>query len=205
MTRRGMTLVELLAALAVTALAASVGIATLRLLSDQRARLRDAGREVARAAAVRHTLVEWLAGAHAAMSPLSGAAPASFQLLELERRGRSVDELFFTTTAPTSVGAAETAVRLYVDDDARTAERGLVAELSAWPGAPVTRVELDSAVTDLDIRCRTDLTRDRAWTSSFLSTQVVPRGIELRLRAARGASIHPLLQLPIRVVVEGGR
>lgn len=205
MTRRGMTLVELLAALAVTALAAGVGVGTLRLLSGQRARLDDAGSEVARAAALRGTLVSWLAGAHAALSPFGGAAPASFQLLDLERRGRASDELFFTTTASTPLAGGETAVRLYVDDDARTRERGLVAELSAWPGAPVTRIELDSAVAEMDIRCQTDLARGRGWMPSFLSAQVVPRGIELRLRAARGGAIDPLLQLPIRVLVEAGR
>ena len=205
MTRRGMTLVELLAALAVTALAGAVGASTLTLLADRRASLRIAGTEVARAAAVRRTIVAWLRGAHGPLSPLSGATPATFQLLDQQRRGHSADELLFTTTAATPSGNGETTVRLYVDEDDRTPERGLVAEISTFPGDAGARIELDSTVAELEVRCMTELAGTRQWVPSFLSLQAVPRGIELRLRPRAGAELHPLLRLPIRAVLEAGR
>lgn len=205
MTRRGMTLVELLAALVVTALAGAVGAGTLALLSDRRAALRVAGADVVRAATVRRTIVAWLQGAHGPLSPLSGAAPATFELLDQQRRGHPGDELLFTTTAETPLGLGETTVHLYVDDDERTPERGLVAELGPMPGDVTTRVELDPAVAELDVRCLTDLAGQRRWVPSFLSSQLVPRGIELRLRARSGEQLHPLLGMPIRVAVEAGR
>lgn len=205
MTRRGMTLVELLAALAVTALAGAVGAGTLSLLADRRASLRLAGAEVMRAAAVRRTIIGWLEGAHGPLSPLSGATPATFQLLDQQRRGHSADELLFTTTAETPSGNGDATVRLYVDDDGRTPERGLVAEIEAFPGEPGTRIELDSAVAELEVRCMTELAGTRQWVPSFLSLQAVPRGIEIRLRPRSGAELHPLLRLPIRVVLEAGR
>ena len=205
MTRRGMTLVELLAALVVTAMAGAVGAGTLAILSDRRASLRVAGAEVVRAATVRRTIVGWLRGLHGPLSPLSGAAPATFELLDQQRRGHPADELLFTTTAETPLGLGESTVRLYVDDDDRTPERGLVAELGAAPSDVATRVELDSTVAELDVRCLTDLAGNRQWVPSFLSSQLVPRGIELRLRPRAGMELHPLLAMPIRVVVEAGR
>ena len=205
MTRRGLTGVELLVALAVTGLAAVIGGATLALLVDRGAPLREAAGATERAAAVRSTLVAWLEDAHGARSPFSGSSVAAFELLELRDHGREADQLLFTTSAPTPLGSSDTFVRLYVDSDPRTAERGLVAELSAWPGAPVTRVTLDSAVTSLDARCLTDLAGSEHWLQTFLSSQAVPRGVELRLDAADAGELAPLLRLPIRVAVEAGR
>lgn len=205
MTRRGLTALELVVALAVMALAATIGTATLGLLADRRAPLRETTSAVERSAAVRRTLVAWLEDAHGALSPFSGNTAAAFELLDVSSRGHDVDELLFTTSARTPLRTNDAIVRLYVDDDNRTPERGLVAELTTWAGGPSTRLQLDSTVGELDVRCLTDLAGARRWVPSFLSPQVVPRGVELRLRAARGARLEPLLVLPIRVVVEAGR
>ena len=205
MTRPGLTALELIVGLAVTALAAGIGTATLGLLVDRRAPLLEPAGEVARAAAVRRTLVDWLEGAHGSLSPFAGSAFASFQLLDRARDGRPADELLIATSAETPLGAGETLVRLYVDADERTPERGLVAELSARPGGAAMILVLDSAVATLDARCLTGLPGGRQWLTGYLSSEAVPRGIELRLGAARGERIAPLLALPIRVALEAGR
>lgn len=205
MSRRGMTAVELLVALVVTGLAAAIGTSTLALLSDRRAPLREPSSATERSAAVRRTLVAWIEDAHGARSPFSGGSAAAFELLDLTSSGRPADQLLFTTSAATPLGSADTFVRLYVDADDRTPERGLVAELSAWPGGPTTRVVLDSTVAALEARCLTDVGGAPRWLPSFLSSQRVPRGIELRLRAARQGELDPLLALPIRIVVEAGQ
>lgn len=214
MRRRGLTAIELVVALAVTGLAAASGAAALALLVDRRDALREgpggsagaAARDsTLRAAAVRRTLVAWLEGAHGALSPFRGGAIATFQLLDRTSHGRADDELLFSTTAGTPLGDGEALVRLYVDTDDRTPERGLVAEIVSWPGGPAMRVELDPAVAELDVRCLTDLAGARRWMPTFMSSQVVPAGVELRLRAARGEKLHPLLALPILVAPEAGR
>ena len=205
MTRRGITGVELLVALAVTGLAAVIGTATLALLSDGTAPLREASSATERAAGVRRTIIAWIEDAHGAQSPFSGNSVAAFELLDLGARGRPADQLLFTTSAPTPLGSGETFVRLYVDADPRTAERGLVAELSAWPGGPATRLQLDSTVSGIDARCLTDMAGSPRWLPTFLSSQAVPRGVELRLRSERPGELAPLLQLPIRVAIEAGR
>lgn len=205
MSRRGMTVLELLVALAVTGLAASIGAATLALLTDRRAPLLETSSAAENAAAARRTMIDWIEGAHAAPSPFSGNAPAVFELLDRTIQGQARDELLFTTSASTPLGKGDALVRLYVDPDERVARHGLVADLSEYPGGPAVHVQLDSTVTELDVRCLTDLVGTRRWVPSFLSSQVVPRGVELRLRAARPEALHPLLRLPIRVVVEAGR
>lgn len=205
MIRRGMTVLELLVALTVTGLAASIGAATLALLTDRRAPLLEASSATESAAAARRTMIDWIEGAHAAPSPFSGNAAAVFELLDRTVQGQARDELLFTTSTPTPLGKGDVLVRLYVDEGERTARHGLVAELSEYPGGPGMRMTLDSTVTELDIRCLTDLVGTRRWVPSFLSSQVVPRGVELRLRASRPEALHPLLRLPIRVIVEAGR
>ena len=205
MIRRGMTVLELLVALTVTGLAASIGAATLALLTDRRAPLLETSSATENAAAARRTLIDWIEAAHAAPSPFSGNAPAVFQLLDRTVQGQARDELLFTTSASTPLGKGDALVRLFVAAGERVARRGLVAELSEYPGGPVVNVQLDSTVTELDVRCLTDLVGTRRWVTSFLSSQVVPRGVELRLRSSRPDALHPLLRLPIRVVVEGGR
>lgn len=205
MSRRGLTAMELIVALAVTGLAAGIGTATLAVLVDRRAPLREASSATERAAAVRRTLVAWLEDAHGPLSPLSGNTVAGFELLDLKRRGRPADELLFTTSAPTPLGTADALVRLHVDDDDRTPERGLVAELAPSPGDLPLRMELDSAVAGLEVLCLTDLGGSRKWLPSFVSSQAVPRGIELRLQPSRSAPLDPLLRLPIRVAVEAGQ
>lgn len=204
MSRRGVTALELVVALAITGLTAGIGSATLGWLSDNRDRLRDVATRTERAAAVRRTLIEWLEGAHGVMSPYSGNTIAVFQLLNIDEAGHKADQLFFTTSAPTPLGTGETVVRLYVDSDDRTPERGLVAELTAGPGAPSMHIQLDSTVAELDVRCLTDQLGSRRWLPNWTSTQLVPRGIELRLRPRRDAELDPLLRLPIRVAIEAG-
>jgi prepilin-type N-terminal cleavage/methylation domain-containing protein len=205
MSRRGLTAVELMVALAVTGLAAAIGTATLALLVDRRAPLREVSSPTERAAAVRRTLVAWLEDAHGPLSPLSGNTVAVFELLDLKRRGHPADELLFTSSAVTPLGTSDALVRLYVDDDDRTPERGLVAELTALPGDRPLRIQLDSSVTAMEVLCLTDLSGSGKWLPSFLSSQAVPRGIELQLHSAPSAPLDPLLQLPIRVAIEAGQ
>ena len=205
MNRRALTTIELVVALSVTGLAAVIGAATLGLLADHGRRLNATGDPTERAAAARRTIVSWLEGARVAVSTSDAGASASFQVLDLSRGGRATDELLFQTTASTPLGIGETLVRLHVDDDDRTPERGLIAELSGTAVTPPLRVELDADVAAMDVRCLTDLLGGRRWIASWLSSSLLPLGVELTLRPVRGRQLHPLLRLPILVAAEGGR
>lgn len=195
--RGGLTVLELLFGLTVVALVLSIGTATLSLLTGGR----SSRSEVAlleRDLAVRRTLVDWLEQAHASMG-------GTFQLVDGSRRGHGADVLFFTTTAPTPLGTVGTGVRLYVDADPTTAETGLTAELTSWPGGPTARVQLDSTIVGFDVRCLTNLLGGRRWVASWMSAAVMPRAVELTLRGSSQAPLSAILRMPIVVAVEGGR
>lgn len=194
--RSGSTVLELIFALAVVGLVASIGTGALALLgSDQLARREAATLE--RDVAVRRALIDWLEGSHAS---LGGA----FQVIDARRGGRDADVLVFTTTAPTPLGTPETTVRLYVEQQ-RGTEKGLIAQLTSWPNGPASSIVLDSTVVGLDVRCLTSLLGERRWVPSWLSADVAPRGVELRLRFAPNSGQPGWLVMPIVVAPEGGR
>lgn len=192
----GSTILELLFGLAIVALVASLGTSTLTLISSDRLERREAV-TFEHDAAVRRALIEWLDGSHAS---LGGA----FQVIDAKRHGRDADVLIFTTTAPTPLGTPETTVRLYVEQESHS-EQGLIAELTSWPAGPASRIALDSGIVGLDVRCLTSLLGSRRWVPSWLSTNVAPRGVELRLRYAPNAKQSAWLAMPIVVALEGGR
>lgn len=200
--RRGMTVLELIVALVVAALAAAMGTASIATLVDQRARLRDAAAETARAAAVRRAVAAWLDGAYVTGAPQE----PGFRIVDHVDHGRPDDEVVFPTTARTPLGAGgDAVVRLFIDRDPRTPERGLAAEISDWRDERVARVELDSSVVALDARCLTDITATRQWITGWASSVVLPIGVELRFAAASPERLTPLLRVPVTVRILGGR
>ena len=114
------------------------------------------------------------------------------------------DELWFLTTATTPLGRGEFIVRLFVDRDQATPTQGLVASMAEWRGTRATHVELDRAVTGLDILYHTRVLGRNQLLPSWISSTILPAAVELRLTSAPGDTLHPLLALPLIVTVRGG-
>ena len=205
MTRRGMTLLELVLGLTLLGLIGAIGASTLATLADQRRRIRDANTPVQRSATIRRTILSWLEGAHGAVTMPGASSAGGFQLVDARSGDRDVDELVFATTALSPFSSGDVVIRLYIDRDDATLERGLTADIRSASGAPISRVQLDSSVVELDAHCLTELLGTRRWLPSWISPELLPRAVELRLRAARGDSLSPLLQKPMLAVLEGGR
>ena len=199
--RRGLTVVELVVGLTVVALATLAGGGTLATLVDHRAHVHDATVATRRDAAVRRTIVAWLDGAWATGE---SNAPA-FRLVDRTTARHADDEIVFLTTAATPIGTGDVVVRLFVDRDDRTAERGLTAEFEARYGGRTARVELDASVVALDARCLSDVLGTRRWMPAWVSPVVLPQGLELRLAATSPERLAPLLRVPITVAFAGGR
>ena len=201
MRRSGMTVVELIVGLTVTGLAVGAGYSALSTLTDHRGRARDAVSSTARAAAVRRTLVSWLEGAYV----VSDEQSPPFQLVDHVSRGRADDEVIFLTSALTPLGAGDVVVRLFIDRDERTPERGLAAEFVERYGAETARLELDSSVVSLDIRCFSEVLGKREWMRTWLSSATIPQGVELRFAASASDRLAPLLRVPVTVAMVGGQ
>lgn len=202
MNRSGMTLLELVVALAVTGMAVSAGYGTFANLSDRRDIVTERADAMLREAGSRGELVRWLSAARLTAQDDG----VMFRGIDgVTREGHADDDVLFFTTAPTLVSSDESIVRLYIDRDDATAERGLVAELSEWRGRRTMKLELAPNAISLEGTYLTSLFGQRQWLGSWVSTSVLPAGTRLVARAADGDSLSPLWRLPVTVSIEGAR
>lgn len=192
--RRGLTLIELLVALTITGLVMGAGYAALSVMVDHRARVMAATDVVATAAAKRRMLTGWLRGAR-----LTIEGNATFEGLQGVDADRPDDALTFVTNAPTPVGSNETLVRVYIDRDDKTPERGLTVALSDRKGGVKRRVEVDPRATGLELRYLSGLFGKRAWLDSWVSTTVLPSAVRLTASSYQPDTLPPLLGLAIVV------
>lgn len=198
---RGFTLLEVLVGLTVAALALTAGFAALAFVSDRETAVDERSAEALRGATARRLLVEWLAEAR----PQAGRRRAVFQGFDAEDFGVETDSLTFPTSAPTPLGARITSVRLFVDRDEGTPERGLVAELREFLTDEPRLVELIPEVGALSVRYLMPVEGATGeWITGWTSNRL-PLAVELTLEPARGDSLPPLLRYPIRVALEAAR
>lgn len=198
--RAGMTLLELMVGLAIMGSALAAGYGAFAGVADQRERAVKAMDAAAREALVRRTIVEWLRGARLTVD--EGGPP--FSGLDGTHGAGPDDELSFLTTAPTPAGSGEAMVRLFIDRDKETLEEGLVAVIGEWRGTGAERIELVPGATGLDARYLFGF-RGHRWLPSWISTSVLPLGVELVVTGESPEAVPPLLRHPIRVAIGASR
>ena len=191
---------ELVVGLTVTGIALAGGYGALAAALDHRERLERVADEAARAATIRREVGAWIGGARLTVSDVGPV----FRGLDGIRGGSPDDELMLLTNARTPLGR-NTIVRLFVDRNDSTPERGLVAEFAEWRGTRTSRLELAPQVVALDIRYFSRVIAGTGWQSSWISTTLLPAGIELTLLTGPEDTLPPLLMTPIRVHLGSGR
>jgi hypothetical protein len=192
-----LTLIELLVALSITGLVMASGYGALSVMMDHRAHVMAATDAVASAAAKRRMLEGWLRGAR-----LNIDGDEKFEGLHGVDEDRPDDALTFLTNAPTPVGTAETIVRVYIDRDDKTPERGLTLALTDRNGQGARRIEVDQRATSLDIRYLSGAFGKRAWLDSWVSTTVLPSAVRVTVASDEPDSLPSLLR-PAMVVPLG--
>jgi len=201
MKRAGVTLIELVVGLTIASVALGAAYAGLATALDQRESATDAVAADLEAVAIREAIRTWLEGARVpgeSSTPLFSGADATYE-------GLDDDRLSFVTSASTPLGSGLTNVALYIDRDPDTPEDGLVAALSQWMGSASQRIGLIPGATSLEVRFRSDVLTGRRWHPSWISTSVMPAGVELTIAGAGSGALHPILGYPIRVALVGGR
>jgi hypothetical protein len=98
-----------------------------------------------------------------------------------------------------------TIVHLFVDRGEDATAHGLVADLREWRGMRAERIQLLPNAVSLDARYLSSLLAGRAWLPSWISSTLMPAGLQLSIAAAAGDSLPPLFRLPITVSFEEGR
>jgi prepilin-type N-terminal cleavage/methylation domain-containing protein len=196
-----MTLLELIVALSITGVILTVGYGALGSIVDHRAAAGTRIDAVSRSAAQRRALLDWLEGARLTVDQEG----PQFRGLDGTAGALPDDELTFLTTAATPLGTAESVVRLYVDRDTLTPERGLTAELWTWHSLPRSRVEIEPRAGGLELHYTTRMLGRSEWLPSWISSTVLPAGVEMALTPQDGDTLPPLLRLPIVAAIGGGR
>lgn len=197
----GFTLVELIVSLSIIGLALGAGYSALSTIIDLRGSSAEQSEETLRAAAIRHALREWIAGARLSADP----ADPPFRGLDGVHEDTSDDALSFISAASTPLRARVSFIRLFVDHSPETPDRGLVAEFVDADGRARSLLEIEPQVAELEIRFLSGVTGQPQWLPSWISSSVLPRAVEVRMLSFGGEELPDLLALPLLVPIAGGR
>lgn len=199
MTRRdnvaGFTLIEVLVGLAIGGIVILAGFAALGAVQDGSQDAVESTMDALEGATARATLTDWIAAA----GFQSRQVGVAFEGLDADELGLASDELSFPTRARTPLDVPVTGVRLFLDVDPLTAERGLVAEMIGVLGGVPRRMEIAPQATGMAIRYLPATMALAEWTESWVGQEQLPRALELVLEDDESDPLPPLLQLPLRV------
>ena len=204
--RKGMTLMELVVAIALTGMMAAAGAATFASIIDHRRVIRESTVATERAAALREMVRTWVVsssiqiqqggGPRGLASSGRGRGGSSANLITggVTAAAQTGDELTFTTSAMTPIPSANTRVRLFIDGDPNTTEHGLTIEYQGGNATPLQRMQLDSTIGVLTVEYLDN--RTGRWYPAVQAATIQPIAMRFMFGAAEGDSIPRLLQLP---------
>ena len=222
MTRRsGMTLIELVIAIAILAMVAATGERAFATIIDRQVTIRTASAEVERAAALRETIRQWIlqgapqiqqggvprgarGGAPQTLAAVAqGSTRGSSAMAGVTAAASTGNELTVVTNAPNPLMAPNVRIRIFVDADDATPEKGLTIEYQAQAqgagaAAVLMRRQLDADVGDLTVEFF-DSTTGR-WLASTQASTGQPIALRISMVAAAGKVLPRLLTLPLTLV-----
>ena len=209
--RRGMTLMELVIGLAITGMMATAGAVAFGSIIDHRRVVRTASVTTERAAALRDMLRGWINAGSIQIQQgggprgLTRGAPVNTgrggagvrgmnTIATVSAAQASGDELTFTTSELNPSLLPNVRIRLYVDGDANTPEKGLTIEYQPNLQMPLVRKMLDSTIDTLRVEFLDR--RTNRWIGASQSATITPRAVRLTLLSSL-ATLPPILELPM--------
>jgi prepilin-type N-terminal cleavage/methylation domain-containing protein len=213
--RRGMTLMELVVALAITGMMAAMGAATFSSIIDHRRIILSATGGLERASALRDQIRTWMlsgtvqvvtGGASRGMgrtstitannANVSLASPSSFMTGNgITAAVAGGDEITFVTTAPNPANAPSVRMRLFIDADESTPETGLTLEYQPSTSTPLKRIQLEPTIGVLKVEFLDQ--RTNQWFESNQGAAVTPIAVRLSMQPYDGGRLPGILQLPM--------
>jgi prepilin-type N-terminal cleavage/methylation domain-containing protein len=213
MTRKGMTLMELVVALVITGMMAAIGAATLSSIIDHRRIIVASTGELERASALRDQLRTWMlsgtvqittGGATRGLGRTGFVAPNAAQIPSgsgtMANTGVTAavaggDEITFVTTAPNPANAPSTRMRLFIDADPSTPESGLTLEYQPSTAAPLKRIQLEPSIGVLKVEFLDQ--RTNQWFESTQASAISPTAVRLSMQPFDGGRLPGILELPL--------
>ncbi|MEO7363804.1 MAG: hypothetical protein ABI120_25960 [Gemmatimonadaceae bacterium] len=205
---------ELIVALTVTGFMAVLGTATFTSIIDNRHILRESTAPTETASALRETIRQWLLPAtiqlQAAGAPRGGSASSIRTTVNNRVSSNGADgvtaaaasggdELTFTTTAPNPTNAPNARMRLFIDEDDQTPERGLTLEYQVNQQSPLLRRQLDSTIAGITVEYLNQ--QNNQWVAAVNATGIRAKAVRLTLLPADGMTVQPLMSLPMTFIV----
>lgn len=201
---RGVTLIELIIALAVTGIVLTAAHEAVGVVIGALQRSR-ALRAAARGEAVRLTLARWL---EAAALPDSGAA---FDGVSAWRDGRASDTLRFVVLDAGPLHPGPHHLALWVEDGHRPDTTGLMAAITPWPaGGHADTLVVAAGATSLDVRYLVADGGVERWVADWRSHTRLPYAIALQVAigeraGSRVAGGDAALTAPLVVPIAASR
>jgi type II secretory pathway pseudopilin PulG len=214
--RRGMTLLELVIGLTITVLMATAGAYTFAQIVDHRTTVRQANAATERAAALRETIRAWglngnvrveLGGgprgmARSVVTATRITVRAGNTMVDLTPAKHSGDHVTIVTSAITPTMLPNTAIRLYIDIDEKTPEKGLTMEYQPNALSGLARKMLDSTITGLLLEYLDGRTQ-RWMPSSEAATLGSLRAVRITLAPGDSSVASRLLSVPLTFSMSG--
>ena len=211
--RRGMTLMELVIGLAITGMMAAAGAGAFSSIISHRRIIRDASADIERAAAFREMVETWInagtiqiqrgggprgltRGAGTALPNGGGRGGITSNTAAVSAAAAIGDELTFTTSALNPAFTANVRIRLYIDGDDNTPERGLTMEYQPNLQQPLVRRMLDSTIDTLKVEYL-DPRTDKWIRASEAATIATQTAVRVTLLPGEKHQIPAILQVPM--------
>jgi prepilin-type N-terminal cleavage/methylation domain-containing protein len=207
--RRGMTLMELVIGLAITGMMAAAGAGAFGSIIDHRRIIREASLSTERSAALREMIHSWLVagtvqiqqggGPRGLTRGVAGGGGAQGRggnnVAAVSTAQASGDEVSFATTALNPSLLAAVRIRLYIDGDNNTPEKGLTIEYQPNLQMPLVRKMLDSTIDTLKVEFLD--VRTGRWFRSSEAATIRPRAVRLTLLGGEHGPLPPILGVPM--------
>ncbi|HXT15692.1 MAG TPA: prepilin-type N-terminal cleavage/methylation domain-containing protein [Gemmatimonadaceae bacterium] len=204
--RRGMTLMELVIGLAITGMMAAAGAGAFGSVIDHRRTIETASVALERSSALRDIVESWmyagtvqiqqgggprgLRGGGMSMSSTGGS------LVNVTQAQAAGDEITFTTTAPNPAGVGSVRMRMYIDADDATPEKGLTIEYQPNAQQPLVRKMLDSTIDTLNVEYL-DSRTNRWFHSTQAATLSSPLAVRLTFLHGPHGPLPAILEVPM--------
>lgn len=225
-TRSGMTLMELVIALVVTAVMATAGTVAFTSIIDHRRVIQEATLETERVAALRELLRSWLGSATiqiqsvgpqgrttlttfgpggarststTTMRTAAGQMNMTSSIPAITAAVATGDELMFTTSAQTPANTPNARIRLFIDGDGNTPETGLTIEYQTAANSPLQRRQLDSTIVSMAVEFLDR--RTNRWYPYNEAATIQPIAARLYFPPVENVYVPKLLQQPLLFVM----
>jgi hypothetical protein len=207
---------ELVIGLAITGMMTAAGAGAFEAIISHRKVIRDAAVSTERAAALRDMIRSWLTTGQVQIQQGGGPRGLTRGAATTSAPGRSNnsmaavsaaqaagDEISFTTSAPNPSLLSIVRIRMFIDADNNTPEKGLTIEYQPSAQQPLVRKMIDSTIDTLYVEFLDD--RTHRWYHSAEAATITPTAVRLTLLPGEHHTAPPILELPMIYPIANAR